>query len=189
MIKRYQLYINAEWVDPVGQTWFPTEDPFSAEAWAEIPRAGSADVDFAVAAAKSALTGPWGTMTPTDRGRMLYKLGTLIEENAAHLAAIEAKDNGKLLGEVTGQVRYAAKYFFYYAGLADKIQGHVIPSDRRDTLVYSRYEPAGVVASITPWNSSLLLTIWKAAPALCGGNTFIAKPSEFTSASLLELAH
>ncbi|MGY8632043.1 aldehyde dehydrogenase [Bradyrhizobium sp. 14AA] len=188
MTQRYQLFIDNEWRDPADGTWFQSEDPFSAEVWADIPRASAADVNAAVSAAKTALTGPWGTITPTDRGRLLYKLGTLIEDNATRLAEIEAKDNGKLLSEVTGQIRYAAKYFHYYAGLADKIEGTVIPIDRANTFTYSRYEPAGVVASITPWNSSLLLTVWKAAPALCGGNTFIAKPSEFTSASMFELA-
>jgi acyl-CoA reductase-like NAD-dependent aldehyde dehydrogenase len=188
MTQRYQLFINNEWRDPAKSVWFPTEDPFSAEVWAEIPRGDASDVDAAVEAAKVALTGPWGTMTPTDRGQLLYKLGALIEASAGHLAEIEAKDNGKLLSEVTGQIRYAAKYFYYYAGLADKIEGAVVPIDRANTFTYTRYEPAGVVASITPWNSSLLLTVWKAAPVLCGGNTFIAKPSEFTSASMFELA-
>jgi aldehyde dehydrogenase (NAD+) len=89
---------------------------------------------------------------------------------------------------VLAQVRYMAKYFYYYGGLADKIQGHVVPMDRPKVFNYIRYEPMGVVVSITPWNSSLSLTAWKMAPALCAGNTVICKPSEYTSASLLEFA-
>ena len=185
---KYQLFIDNDWHDPLSNEWFPTEDPFTGEAWAEIPRANAADVDRAVKSAKAALDGPWGTMSATDRGMLLYRLGQLIEDNAAQLAEVEARDNGKLLSEVSGQVRYVAKYFYYYAGLADKIQGAVIPIDKPKVFNYTKYEPMGVVASITPWNSSLLLTAWKMAPALCGGNTFVSKPSEFTSASMFELA-
>jgi aldehyde dehydrogenase (NAD+) len=87
-----------------------------------------------------------------------------------------------------GQIKYMAKYFYYYGGLADKIQGAVVPIDKPKVFNFIRYEPMGVVASITPWNSSLPLTAWKMAPALCAGNTMVCKPSEFTSASLLELA-
>ena len=188
MTERYQLFIDDEWVDPASGQWFDTEDPFSGEVWARIPRADSRDVDRAVRAARAALSGPWGTMSASDRGMLLHRLGQVIEENAGALAEVEARDNGKLLSEVAGQVRYVAKYFYYYAGLADKIEGAVIPIDKPKVFNYTRYEPMGVVASITPWNSSLLLTAWKMAPALCGGNTFVAKPSEFTSASMFELA-
>jgi aldehyde dehydrogenase (NAD+) len=185
---QYKLFINNEWQEPSSGQWFDSEDPFTGEPWAKIPQANDADVQRAVAAAKAALEGPWGTMSASDRGMLLHRLGQLIDENAAELAEVEARDNGKLLSEVAGQVRYVAKYFYYYAGLADKIQGAVIPIDKPKVFNYTRYEPMGVVASITPWNSSLLLTAWKMAPALCGGNTFVSKPSEFTSASMLELA-
>jgi aldehyde dehydrogenase (NAD+) len=188
MKKRYQLFINGDWHDPASGDWFDSEDPFTGEPWAEIPRGNADDVERAVRAANAALDGSWGTMSATDRGMLLHRFGQLIDENAADLAEIEARDNGKLLSEVTGQVRYTAKYFYYYGGLADKIQGAVIPIDKPKVFNYTKYEPMGVVASITPWNSSLLLTAWKMAPALCGGNTFISKPSEFTSASMLELA-
>ena len=187
-MERYRLFIDNEWLDPQSNTWFDTLDPFSGEAWAQIPRANAADVDRAVAAARAALTGAWGAISATDRGMRLHRIGQLIDEHAASLAEIEARDNGKLLSEVMGQVRYVAKYFYYYAGLADKIEGSVIPIDKPKVFNYTRYEPMGVVATITPWNSSLLLTAWKIAPALCAGNTVVCKPSEYTSASLLELA-
>ena len=187
-MERYRLFIGNEWLDPQSNEWFETLDPFSGEAWAQIPRANAADVDRAVAAAKSALTGAWGAISATDRGMRLHRIAELIDEHAAGLAEIEARDNGKLLSEVMGQVKYVAKYFYYYAGLADKIEGSVIPIDKPKVFNYTRYEPMGVVATITPWNSSLLLTAWKIAPALCAGNTVVCKPSEYTSTSLLELA-
>jgi (Z)-2-((N-methylformamido)methylene)-5-hydroxybutyrolactone dehydrogenase len=188
MSKRYQLFINNEWVDPSTGDWFDSLDPFSGDAWAQIPRADEKDVDRAVRAANAAMEGPWGKMSPTDRGMLLHKLGALIDAKADLLADVESRDNGKLKSEVSGQVRYTAKYFYYYGGLADKIQGAVIPMDKPKVFNYTRYEPVGVVATITPWNSSLLLTAWKVAPALAAGNTIVAKPSEHTSVSLLELA-
>jgi acyl-CoA reductase-like NAD-dependent aldehyde dehydrogenase len=109
MSKRYQLFINNEWVDPGTNEWFDSFDPFSGEAWAEIPRANAKDVDRAVQAGAAAMEGPWGKMSATDRGMLLYKLGTLIDANADLLADVESRDNGKLKSEVTGQVRYTAK--------------------------------------------------------------------------------
>lgn len=188
MARRYRLFIDNEWQDPESGAWFDTLDPFTGEVWAEVPRAGAADVERAVQAAHRAQSGPWSAMSATDRGMLLSKLGHLIEENAGRLAEVESRDNGKLFSEVAGQIRYCAKYFHFYAGLADKIHGAVIPIDKPKVFNYTRLEPMGVVASITPWNSSLLLTAWKMAPALCAGNSFIAKPSEHTPASLLELA-
>ena len=187
-MKTYQLFIGNEFVDAADGEWFDTLDPFTGEAWARVPRAKQADVDRAVAAAKAALDGPWGRMSASDRGMLLHKVGELIEANADKLAEVECRDNGKLKSEVMGQVRYVAKYFFYYGGLADKIQGAVVPNDKPKVFNYVKYEPMGVVASITPWNSSLLLTAWKAGPALAAGNTMVCKPSEFTPASLLDLA-
>lgn len=185
---RYRLFIDNDWVDPHSGSWFDSQDPFSGEAWAQIPRADAVDADRAVSAAARAFEGPWARMSPSDRGMLLHRLGTLIEREAPALARIESRDNGKLYADVLGQVRYMAKYFYYYGGLADKIQGHVVPIDRPKVFNYIRYEPMGVVVSITAWNSSLSLTTWKVAPALCAGNTVVCKPSEFTSASLLEFA-
>jgi acyl-CoA reductase-like NAD-dependent aldehyde dehydrogenase len=185
---RYQLFINNQWVDPHSDRWFDSLDPFSGEPWAQIPQGDKTDVDRAVEAAAAAFEGPWSKFSPTERGAVLHKFGTLIERDAQRIADVESKDNGKVMSEVFGQVKYAAKYFYYYAGLADKIHGSVVPMDKPKVFNMIRYEPMGVVASITPWNSSLLLSIWKIAPALCAGNTIICKPSEFTSASLFELA-
>ena len=185
---RYQLFIDNEWVDPHGGQWFDTLDPFSGEAWAEIPRGDATDADRAVSAAARAFEGPWSRLSASDRGMLLYRLGALIERDAQRLADVERRDNGKLAADVLGQMRYMAKYFYYYGGLADKIQGVVVPMDRPKVFNYVRYEPMGVVVSITPWNSSLSLTAWKIAAALCAGNTVVCKPSEYTSASLFEFA-
>lgn len=187
-MKRYQLFIGNEWVNPHSDAWFETDDPFTGEPWAEIPRADPTDGDRAVRAAEKALDGPWATMSASERGMLMHKLGTLIERDAEHLATIESRDNGKLYRDVLGQMKYMAKYYYYFGGLCDKIQGAVVPIDKPGILNFIRYEPMGVVLSITPWNSSLPLTTWKMAPALCAGNTMVCKPSEFTSASMLEFA-
>ena len=188
MTTRYQLFIDNQWVDPHGGRWFPSQDPYSGEEWAQIPRADAVDVGRAVGAAAAAFEGPWSRLCASDRGMLLHRLGTLIERDAERLARTESRDNGKLYSDVLAQVRYMAKYFYYYGGLADKIQGHVVPIDKPKVFNFIRYEPMGVVVSITAWNSSLSLTTWKIAPALCAGNTVVCKPSEYTSASLLELA-
>lgn len=188
MQSRYQLFINNEFVDPIQGEWFDSLDPYSGEPWAQIPRGTREDVDRAAQAAAAAMKGPWSKLSPTARGMLLYKLAGLIEENVDLLTEVEARDNGKLRSEVRGQVGYVAKYFYYYAGMADKIHGAVVPMDKPKVFNYTRQEPVGVIGTITPWNSSLLLTAWKVAPALCAGNTIVAKPSEHTSVSLLELA-
>lgn len=187
-MKRYQLFINNEWVDPTSGKWFDSLDPYTGASWAQVPEGNAADVDRAVTAAANAFEGPWSKISASDRGMLLHKLGTLIERDAHRLAVAESRDNGKLMSEVLGQVKYMAKYFYYYGGLADKIQGSIVPIDKPGVLNMVRYEPMGVVASITPWNSSLLLTAWKLGTALCAGNTVVCKPSEFTSVSLYELA-
>lgn len=122
------------------------------------------------------------------RGHLLRRLGDLIAENAEDLARSESQDNGKLLREMRGQLATLPEYYYYYAGLADKIQGDVIPTSDRAVINYTNREPLGVVGAITPWNSPLTLTTSKLAPALCVGNTVVIKPSEYTSATILRLA-
>ncbi len=188
-MKRYQLKINGQTLDPQSGTWFETQNPYTGEVWAEIPKCDARDVNLAVEAAYAALTsGPWAEMTATQRGALMRKLGDLIARDAAKLAAVEVRDNGKLLAEMLGQLNYIPQYFYYFGGLADKIQGSTLPLDKKGYFAYTRYEPVGVVAAITPWNSPLLLATWKIAPALAAGCTIVVKPSEFTSASTLEFA-
>jgi aldehyde dehydrogenase (NAD+) len=186
-LARYRMFIGGDWVEAASGETFPSDNPFTGKPWALIPRGGAADADRAVRAAHQAFTsGEWPKLNASKRGALLRKLGDRIGEKSKFLAEIEVRDNGKLYAEMSAQTAYMAQWYHYYGGLADKIEGHVIPTDKPDMLNYTRYEPLGVVAAITPWNSPLLLTAWKLAPALAAGNTVVLKPSEFTSASVLE---
>ena len=181
------MYVGGEWIDAGSGDYFESDNPYLGEPWALIPRGTAADVDRAVRAAHTAFTsGEWPRLTASKRGALLRRLGDLIIEKAAELAEIEVRDNGKLYAEMSAQSAYMAQWYHYYGGLADKIEGSVLPTDKPDTFNYTRYEPLGVVAAIIPWNSPLLLMAWKLAPALAAGNTVVVKPSEFTSASALE---
>jgi (Z)-2-((N-methylformamido)methylene)-5-hydroxybutyrolactone dehydrogenase len=188
-MQRYGHYINGKQVPPRGGAYIASENPYDAVAWAEIARGDAQDVDAAVSAAKTAFdSSAWSGITASKRAALLRKLADLVVEEAPRLAAIEQRDNGKLAAEVSSQVRYVGDYFHYYAGLADKVQGHVVPNDKAGHFTFVRYEPKGVVGIITPWNSPLTLTSWKLAPALAAGCTAVIKPSEFTSCAIVEFA-
>src|SRR5688572_4780170 len=187
-LRRYDHHIDGASVPPGSREYLPTEDPFTGNAWALIARGSAADAHAAIEAAHVAFQGPWSLLSATERGHLLWKLGDLVQANAPRLAEVERRDNGKLAIEVLSQVKYMGDYFKYYAGLADKVQSAVIPTDKKGVFTYTRYEPKGVVVIITPWNSPLTLTSWKLAPALAAGCTAVVKPSEFTSASMLEFA-
>ncbi|MBI4185324.1 MAG: aldehyde dehydrogenase [Proteobacteria bacterium] len=186
-MKTYKLWIGGEWANPGSGEWFDTVDPYANKPWAKIPRGNAEDARRAVEAADRAWRSPeWRKLTPTQRGHLLRRLGDLVAENAEALADVEVRDNGKLKAEMLGQLRYIPQWYYYYGGLADKVEGAVVPIDKPGVFNYTRYEPVGVVAAIVPWNSPLLLTTWKLAPALAAGNAVVVKPSEFTSASMLE---
>lgn len=187
-LPHYDHFINGAGAPPASGDYFDTDNPYTGQAWARIARGNAADVAAAVAAARAAFEGPWGGLTATHRGQLLRRLADLVIEHAPRLAEIEQRDNGKLSSEVVAQVRYMGEYFHYYAGLADKVESKVIPTDKAGVFTFTRYEAKGVVAIITPWNSPLTLTSWKLAPALAAGCTAVVKPSEFTSASMLEFA-
>ncbi|EYS93933.1 carnitine dehydratase [Cupriavidus sp. SK-4] len=188
-MKQYQMFIDGTFVNASDGRWFETQNPYTGKAWAEVARGTAADIDRAVQAADQAFrTGPWSEMTATQRGALLRKLGDLIARDAERLAEFEVQDNGKLLAEMGAQLKYLPQWFYYFGGLADKIEGTVIPLDKKGYFNYTRREPLGVVAAITPWNSPLMLLAWKIAPALAAGCTVVVKPSEFTSVSALELA-
>ncbi|MDR3523242.1 MAG: aldehyde dehydrogenase [Acetobacteraceae bacterium] len=187
-LARFENTIDGRTQPSASGRWFPTLNPYTGAAWAELPWCDGADADAAVEAAHRAfISGDWPAMTATARGKLLRHLGDLIARDAQALAEIEVRDNGKLLAEMVGQVRYIPEWFHYYGGLADKIEGAVIPSDKPQMFTYTRREPLGVVVAITPWNSPLLLLAWKLAPALAAGCTVVIKPSEFTSCSTLAL--
>ena len=186
-LQRYRMFIGGEWVEAAGGEYFTSDNPYTGKPWASIPRGGAADAARAVEAAHQALTtGEWPKCNATKRGALLRKLGDLITEHSKALAETEVRDNGKLYAEMSAQTAYMAQWYYYFGGLADKIEGSVIPIDKPDTFNYTRYEPMGVIAMIIPWNSPLLLLAWKLAPALAAGNTVVIKPSEYTSASALE---
>lgn len=188
-MEHFQMYIGGEWCDAKSGEWFETQNPYTGETWAMVARGGAEDAERAVTAADDAFRrGEWSTLTPTARGHLLRKLGDLIGENAERLAEAEVRDNGKLKLEMYGQLQYLPQWYYYYGGMADKVEGKVVPIDKPNTFAYTRYEPLGVVAMITPWNSPLLLLSFKLTAALAAGNTVVAKPSEFTSTSTLELA-
>jgi aldehyde dehydrogenase (NAD+) len=188
-LRKHRLFIGGRWSEPACGGWFETVDPYTAKPWALIPRASLQDVNDAVAAARSAFTsGPWAQMTATARGALLRRLGDLVARDAERLAQIETRDNGKLITEMRAQLGYLPQWFYFFGGLADKVAGSVVPIDRPGAFAYTRYEPLGVIAAITPWNSPLLLASWKLAPALAAGNTVVWKPSEHASASSLAFA-
>jgi len=187
-VKKHQMLIGGKWVDPASGEWFESVNPFTAKPWALVPRGTKADVDQAIAAAQCAFHGEWRKLTATARGALLHKFGDLVTAEAQRLAEIESTDNGKLIAEMRGQLNYIPQWFYYYGGLADKIEGRVIPIDKPGVFNFTREEPLGVVAAITPWNSPLLLATWKLAPALAAGNTVVWKPSEFSSVSAFAFA-
>ena len=186
--KRYGLWIDHQWTDPDGGELIEGIDPTTERVWYTAPNAGPDDVDTAVSSARKALQSPeWRDMTQTARGQLLRRFADLVSDRVEELARLETLDVGKLLRETTGQAKRAPAFFEYYAGIADKIQGDVIPGGKPDLLNYTLREPIGVVAAIVPWNSPLQLAAMKLAPALACGNTVVLKPSEHASASLLEL--
>ncbi len=187
--RRLEHFIDGKPTSPASGEYFESTNPATREVLYEAARGGAVDVDRAVQAAQSAFDDPrWRDLSQTKRGHLLRRLGDLVAENAEELARSETQDNGKLLREMRGQLTTLPEYFYYYAGLADKIQGDVIPTSDRRVLNYTSREPLGVVGAITPWNSPLTLTTSKLAPALCAGNTVVIKPSEYTSATVLRLA-
>ena len=185
-MKNYKHFINGTWTDPDTNEWFDTENPYTGEVWAKIARGNSTDVNKAVMSAQNAFENVWGVMKPTERGKYLVRLAEIIERESVRLGELEVKDNGKLLAEMGSQTKYIAEWYRYYGGLADKVEGAVIPIDKDNMFNFTTYEPYGVVGLITPWNSPLLLVAYKLAPALAAGNTAVIKPSEFTSVSTLE---
>ncbi|MCX4834307.1 MULTISPECIES: aldehyde dehydrogenase [unclassified Streptomyces] len=188
-MKQYLHYIDGAWVQPDSGAWIDSTDPYRGETWARIARGNATDAERAVTAAHRAMTqGPWSTVTASERGRVLRRIGDAITEHAQTLIETEVRDNGKLLAEVTGQMKAVADCWYYYAGLADKIEGSSIPLEKADSVAFTRREPVGVVAALTAWNSPLWFATVKAAPAMAAGCAVVVKPSEYASASTLELA-
>jgi acyl-CoA reductase-like NAD-dependent aldehyde dehydrogenase len=186
-LKRYDMLIDGAWVQAEDGGTFQSFEPASGRVWAEMPEATEADVDRAVRAARRALdTGPWGRMSPTERGHCLRRLGDLLAERSEALGAVETRDTGKLFAETRWQAKYIAEFYHFYAGAADKIHGETLPIDKPDMFVFTRREPLGVIAAVVPWNSQLFLSAVKIGPALAAGNTVVLKASEHGPAPMLE---
>ncbi|MEP0323730.1 aldehyde dehydrogenase [Bauldia litoralis] len=164
---------------------FDTYNPTSGDVWGHFALGNADDVSDAVQAARDAFV-KWREISPTRRGRLMMRWADAINENAEKIGRIETAQNGKLLNEMILQARIVPDWLYYYGGLADKIEGRVIPIDRTSVLNYTLREPLGVVGVIMPWNSPLFLTVMAVAPALAAGNTVVIKPSEVTPASMIE---
>src|SRR6267143_388155 len=188
VVRAYQNYVNGQWVKSSSGAMFPVYDPSTEEVIAEVASANAADIDLAVKAARAAFdSGPWPQTSAAERGRMLYKLAEKIRQNAAHLAEIECRNTGKPIVEAEFDIADVATCFEYYAGLANKVLGHVNPVPA-NALSFTLREPVGVAGQIIPWNYPLLMAAWKLAPALAAGCTCVLKPAEQTPLTVLELA-
>lgn len=189
------LFINGEYRAPKSGQYLETHDPASGKVLARIANASEADVDDAVASARAALRGPWATITPLERANILNKVADLIEANMDELCELEVLDQGKPFYVARwAEVPAAANQFRYFAAQALTIEGQTLNTSinyqpqGHDLQAWTIREPVGVVAAITPWNSPLVLTAMKLAPALAAGCTVVHKPAELTSLTALRLA-
>ena len=187
-LKEYKMYINGEWVDAENKKTFESLNPENNEPWAVVPEASAKDVDKAVRSAQKAFEGEWPKLFPKERTKYLKAIANQLRENAELLGKIETIDTGKLFRETKTQANYIAEYYDYFAGLADKVEGTVLPIDKPDMQVITTRIPIGVIAAIIPWNSQMLLTAVKLAPALAMGNTVVIKSSELAPATMFEFA-
>ena len=187
-LKEYKMFIDGSWVESESKKTFETLNPENNKPWAIVPEASAKDVDKAVQAAQKAFEGEWSKLLPRERGNFLRAIGNKLRENAELLGKIETIDTGKLFRETKKQANYIAEYYDYYAGLADKVEGTVLPIDKPNIQAITTRVPIGVIAAIIPWNSQMLLTVTKLAPALAMGNTIVIKSSELAPSVLFEFA-
>ena len=187
-LKHYKMFINGEWVDSESKRTFETLNPEHNEPWAIVPEASAKDVNNAVNAAQKAFEGEWPKLLPRERAKFLRAIGDQLRQNAEMLGEIETIDTGKLFRETKKQAIYIAEYYDYYAGLADKVEGTVLPIDKPNVQAITTRIPIGVIAAIIPWNSQMFLTATKLAPALAMGNTVVIKSSELAPAVMFEFA-
>jgi aldehyde dehydrogenase (NAD+) len=182
-----QLFIDNQWRPSASGKTMEVVNPATEDVIASVASADRADVEAAVAAARAALEGPWGTMSARERGRLVARLAARLMDRADEIARLETLHNGKPISESRHiEIPAAAECFEYYAGWADKVMGETIPV-KGNHLTYTLREPVGVVAAIVPWNFPLLLAAWKIAPALACGNTVIVKPASQTPLTALAL--
>jgi len=182
-----RLFIGGEWVEPLDGGLRGSIDPATGESWGDVAYGGPADIDRAVAAARTAFEGPWRRMPGWERAALLRRLADLYATQVEALAQIESRDNGRALRESRGDIGLHSQYYHWFASLADKLGGRTIPMDDSVHAFTSRL-PVGVVGTITPWNVPLMAAAWKLGPALAAGCTVVLKPAEQTPASSLALA-
>ena len=187
-LEEFKLFINGRSVDALSGKTFESENPYTSRPWAVLADGGPEDVDEAVASARAAFDGEWGAKTGFERAAILRSCAEAIGANAERLARLEVHDSGKLLREMLGQLKALPQWYFYFSGLADKLEGRTVPPLNPNYFGYTRREPVGVVGAITPWNSPLLLLTFKLAPLLAAGNTCVVKPSEHSPASTVAFA-
>ncbi|MCL6576690.1 aldehyde dehydrogenase family protein [Kyrpidia sp.] len=184
-----RLLVGGRWIPSQSGRCFETLDPATGDVLTTVYEAGEEEVEAAVQAARRALDGPWKSLSPAERGRLLWRLSDLLEAHADELAQLESLDTGKPLTEtMLVDIPYTVDHFRYYAGWTTKLSGEVLPvSAPGQYLAYTRREPVGVVGAIVPWNFPLMIAAWKVAPALACGNTVVLKPSELTPLTALRL--
>ena len=188
--QKRKMLINGKWVEAASGKTFPTYNPATGEVLAMVAEGDREDIDRAVKAARAAFeTGPWSRISPSERGRMMWRLADLIEKNAEEFAQLECLDNGKPLKIArVADLPLAVDHFRYYAGWATKIEGNTIPMGLAKQGSYHAYtvrEPVGVVGQIIPWNFPLLMAAWKLGPALATGCCVVLKPAEQTPLTAL----
>ena len=188
-LKPFRLFIDGKWEAAVSRRTIPVLNPATGEQLTTVPDAGPEDVDRAVKAARRAFEkGFWRKMNVSQRERIIWRIGELIEKNKEELGLLESLNNGKTyLEALRGDIPPTADIFYYYAGWTRKIYGETIPVDGK-YLNYTLREPVGVVGMITPWNYPMLLAAWKVAPALATGCSMVIKPSELTPITTFKLA-
>ena len=187
-MQKYKNYINGVFVESHSGSSFKSVDPSTEKEFAEICAAEEFEVNLAVESAHNAFNEKWSKVLPYQRAKYLRSIGDQLKNKAELLGTIETKDTGKLFKETKFQANYIAEYYYYYAGLVDKIEGSTLPIDKEDMHVFTSRVPLGVVAAIIPWNSQMFLTAVKLAPALAMGNTIVIKASEIAPTPLLEFA-
>jgi (Z)-2-((N-methylformamido)methylene)-5-hydroxybutyrolactone dehydrogenase len=183
-----KLFIGGEWVESASGRMIDVINPATEEVWAQVPEGNEEDIDRAVRAAREAFDhGPWRKMSTYERAEIMRNMGQLMKENSEFFGELESKENGKPLYRTKRDATALHQWWYYYSGLADKIQGETIPFED-DKQIFTLREPLGVIGAITPWNAPVTSVTMKLSIALCAGNTVVLKPAETTPVNALEIA-
>ncbi|SFJ48476.1 aldehyde dehydrogenase (NAD+) [Halobacillus dabanensis] len=183
-----RMYVGGEWIESEGKQTIATKDPATQEVTAEVPRGGKTEIHHAIMAARKTFeSDEWQDFAPEERGRILYEMASKLRHSAEEIAQLETMDTGKPISQARNDVEAAARYFEYYAGMADKIFGETIPV-QANILDYTVREPVGVTAHIIPWNYPIQIASRSTAAAIATGNTVVVKPAEDTPLTAIKLA-